>query len=115
MHVLSDDERVREFARGLDAARYQISFSTHRWEALQYIRKNGADVAIIELELGGFAAAKDIRALATVRFVRVVMLCDRAHDKWLSRQAGADVVLVKPLSDLLDLEDAIESILPAIT
>lgn len=115
VHVLSDDERVREFARGLDPARYEVSFSSHRYEALVQVKKKPCDIAVIELELGGFGATKDLRALQTVRYIRVVMLCDRAHDRWLSLQAGADAVIVKPLQDLLQLQNAIELLLPVAT
>lgn len=97
VHVLSDDRKIREAARALPA-RFETSFSQDRLEALLAI-ENGGDIAVIELDLGGFGVAKEIRERTPNRHVRIVMICSRPHDRWLCRQAGADEVLVKPLRD----------------
>jgi CheY-like chemotaxis protein len=85
---------------------YSIQFSTDKWEALRQIEAE-ADVAVIELDLGGFGITRDIRERTPERHVHVVMLCSRPHDRWLCKQAGADEVLIKPLGDLSVLVKAI--------
>lgn len=110
VHVLSDDQRVVHAARSL-APRFNVTFSENRQEALETMEREGADVAIVELELGGFGVVKDIRGRNSISDARVVMLCDRPHDRWLCKQAGADEVLVKPLSDLSVLAKTVESLL----
>lgn len=97
VHVLSEDPRVLDAARALPA-RFDTSFSDNRLEALRIIEE-GADIAVICLDLGGFGIAKEVRDATPDRPLRIVMLCSRPHDRWLCREAGADEVLIKPLRD----------------
>ena len=72
--------------------------------------------AVLELQMGdygGFALAKDLRALPSMSDLPLVMLCDRPHDRWLCRQAGAAEVIVKPMPDPTVLLDAVDAALPA--
>ena len=87
-------------------ASYSVAFSTDKWEALRAI-ETGAEIAVIELDLGGFGITRDIRERTNDRHVRIVMLCSRPHDRWLCKQAGADQVLIKPLGDTSVLTNAI--------
>jgi CheY-like chemotaxis protein len=105
VHVFSSDERIREAAGALPS-RYSATFSSDKWQALKDIAHN-ANVAVIELDLGGFGVTKEIRERTRDRHVRVIMLCSRPHDRWLCKQAGADEVLVKPLSDVSLLVNAV--------
>lgn len=105
VHVLSDDRKIREATGGLPA-RFVTTFSEDRLEALRAI-ENEVDIAVIELDLGGFGIAKEVRERTPNRRVRIVMICSRPHDRWLCRQAGADEVLVKPLRDTSLLTRAI--------
>lgn len=105
VHVLTRDERVRQAARGLVSSRTEVSFSEDASDAPQGAA--GCDVAVIDLQLGGFSVVRELRALATTENIRVVMLCDRPHDRWLCMQAGADQVIVKPLPDTTTLSNAI--------
>jgi DNA-binding response OmpR family regulator len=107
VHVLSSDERIREAARALPS-NYSVSFSTDKWEGIHEIARN-AEIAVIELDPGGFGVTKEIRERSRDRKVRVIMICSRPHDRWLCKQAGADEVLVKPLSDISQLTRAITS------
>ncbi len=88
---------MQEAAKSLPST-YLLRFSTDKWEALAPIESE-ADVAVIELDLGGFGITRDIRERTPDRHVRIVMLCSRPHDRWLCKQAGADEVLIKPLGD----------------
>jgi DNA-binding response OmpR family regulator len=110
VQVVSNDERVTRAARSLPNA-YDVTISRNREQALAAIEKQGCDLAVLDLEGGGFATAKDLRASDATREARIVMLCDRPHDRWLCFQAGADEVIVKPLPDVLTLVKAIESTL----
>lgn len=110
VHVLTSDDRVREAARALNSDRFQVTFSTNREQALSLTHEKGCDVAVIDLEGGGFGTTRDLHARESTKHTRVVMLCDRPHDRWLCFQAGATAVIVKPLPDVLTLTAAIESI-----
>jgi CheY-like chemotaxis protein len=83
-----------------------VSFSTDKFQGIEEISSH-ADVAVIELDLGGFGVTKEVRERTPDRHVRLVLVCSRAHDRWLCKQAGADDVVVKPLSDVSQLSRAI--------
>lgn len=109
VHVLSLDEHVTQAAKALDADRYELSFSADRRSALDRM-KQGCDVAIIDLRSNGFAVARDLKFDPSTQNVLVVMLCDRAADRWLCHQAGAQEVIVKPMSDPSELTSAVERV-----
>jgi DNA-binding response OmpR family regulator len=114
VHVLTDDERLRESASALREDRFDVVISSDPAGTVASVRGRGDEVAVLELQLGaygGFAVAKDLHAVRPD--VHLVMVCDRPHDAWLCRQAGAEAVLVKPLPDPADLEAAIESVVKA--
>lgn len=114
VHVFTDDDRVREAARSLPPARFAVSYSATAPAAIDEVRRTKPSLAVLELRVGdygGFALAKDLRALPSMANLPLVMLCDRPHDRWICRQAGARAVIVKPLSDPMALLDAVESAL----
>ena len=114
VHIVTDDDRVRQAGRSLPADRFAVTFSASATDALAQVRKTRPSVAVLELRLGdygGFALAKDLHALPSMRDLPLVMLCDRPHDRWLCRQAGAREVIVKPLPDPTVLLDALDGAL----
>ena len=114
VHVFTDDDRIREAARSLPAARYAVTYSQTAPDAIDEVRKTRPAAAVLELRVGdygGFALAKDIHALPSMGNLPLVMLCDRPHDRWLCHQAGARQVIVKPLPDPMVLLLALDAVL----
>jgi DNA-binding response OmpR family regulator len=114
VHVFTDDDRIREAARSLPAARYAVTYSQTAPDAIDEVRKTRPAAAVLELRVGdygGFALAKDIHALPSMGNLPLVMLCDRPHDRWLCHQAGARQVIVKPLPDPMVLLVALDAVL----
>ena len=114
VHVFTDDDRIREAARSLPAARYVVTYSATAPDAIDEVRKTRPAAAVLELRVGdygGFALAKDIHALPSMGSLPLVMLCDRPHDRWLCHQAGAQQVIVKPLPDPMALLLALDAVL----
>lgn len=109
VHVLALDERIREAARALESSRFEVTFSSNRAEAIAAVESSQPDIVVIDLILGGFDVARDLRARPHLD-VKLIMFCDRPHDRWLCRQAGAQEVIVKPLADVSSLLQAIESV-----
>lgn len=107
VHVLAADERLIEAAKSLPQSRFRVEFSTDLDQALKMIASDPCDVAVIDLDLNGFALAKDLRAAPETSATRIVMVCGRFQDRWLCRQAGADEVLIKPIPDVSDLVSAV--------
>jgi CheY-like chemotaxis protein len=114
VHVFTDDDRIRQAARSLPAARYSVTYSDTAPDAIDEVRKSRPAVAVLELRVGdygGFALAKDLHALPSMGNLPLVMLCDRPHDRWLCHQAGARQVIVKPLPDPMVLLLALDAAL----
>ena len=114
VHVFTDDDRIRQAARSLPAARYFVTYSDTAPDAIDEVRKSKPAVAVLELRVGdygGFALAKDLHALPSMGNLLLVMLCDRPHDRWLCHQAGAKQVIVKPLPDPMVLLLALDAAL----
>ena len=114
VHVFTDDDRVRQAARSLPPARFAVSYSATAPSAINEVLRTKPSIAVLELRVGdygGFALAKDLRALPSMADLPLVMLCDRPQDRWICRQAGARAVIVKPLSDPMALLDAVETAL----
>jgi len=104
--VLSRDPKVQKAAGSLEQRGCAITYAPKPLGAARAAR--GCDVAVIDLDRGGYSVAKDIKA--STPDTKVVMLCDRSHDRWLCMQAGADIVFIKPLQDLPDFVEQIQAL-----
>ena len=116
VHIFTDDDRVRQAGESPPVRRFVVTYSSTAEDALAEVRRTRPSVAVLELRVGdygGFALAKDLRALPSMSDLPLVMLCDRPHDRWLCRQAGAAEVIVKPMPDPTVLLDALDAALPA--
>ena len=112
--MVTDDERTKEAGRALPPERFEVAFASSAQEALAEVLRYPPEVAVLDLhvgDFGGFALAKELRDIPDIAPVQLVMLCDRPHDRWLCRQAGAVAVLVKPVDDPTDLLDALDAAL----
>jgi DNA-binding response OmpR family regulator len=63
---------------------------------------------------GGFSLASDLHQSERLKEVPIVMLIERDQDAWLADQAGARVVLRKPLEPAV-LVDAVLSVLSEVS
>lgn len=111
VQVIARDGRVREAARALPADQFEVVFSMDRQHALSMLGEKRCDIVVVELEVGGFGIVRELRDIPSAQAAGVIMLCDRPHDRWLSMQAGADEVIVKPLEDITTLKDAIQRLI----
>jgi DNA-binding response OmpR family regulator len=112
--IVSEDQRVIEAGKALPADRFVVTFVATAQEALAEAMNNRPEVAVLELhvgDFGGFALAKELRDLPEMTPFALIMLCDRPHDRWLCRQAGAAAVIVKPVADPTELLSALDSVL----
>lgn len=66
--------------------------------------QDGAEVAVVDLQVGSMGGMAVIRALRTavdngeLDRVRMVLLLDRSADDFLARRAGADASVLKPFT-----------------
>ncbi|MEO7803627.1 MAG: hypothetical protein ABIS18_04110 [Actinomycetota bacterium] len=111
VRVLAGDESVRDAATSLPQPRFDVDLYRDKKSFLAVSERGDCDVAVIDLQLGGFSAARDLRDLPEMSEALVVMLCEREQDRWLCKQGGADLVLVKPLQDVTTLMTALDSVL----
>lgn len=99
--AVSDDPNVLDDLRfGLPAELEAVGAEDAR-AAIRDLSDGAAPAAIVvDLQTGsagGFALARDLSQVPSLRSVPVVMLIERDQDRWLARQAGAREVLRKPL------------------
>ncbi|MDQ3985305.1 MAG: response regulator [Actinomycetota bacterium] len=103
--VVSDDPNLRAGAEFAFSDDEEISLATDSRDAWPKLDE-ATDVVVVDIQTGragGFNLTRDIRAANKLRDVPILMLLERDQDRWLARQAGADVARVKPLtaSDLV--------------
>lgn len=115
--IVSEDDRVRQAGRALPPDHYEVTYASSAQSAIAEALRYPPEVAVLELQVGdfgGFALAKQLRDLPGIKPFQLVMLCDRPHDRWLCRQAGAAAVIVKPLADPSELRDALDAVMAAV-
>lgn len=109
VQVLTTDERIAGAARSLDDSIYSLEFPSDMSSLLTSMDASGLDVAVLDLRLGGFSTAKEIRMRPDGDKVALVMVCERFQDKWVCLQSGADEVVLKPLPNTTTLVNAVVS------
>lgn len=113
VHIVSGDARILQAARALPEGRFEVRVSAVPRDAERVVQAAHFDVAVIDLHPGGFSLARLLREDPVSATTRIVMLCERAQDVWLCRQAGASEVLIKPLTDPTILTEAVDKVLEA--
>ena len=114
VHIVTDDERILQAGRDLPPERFEVTFSATAEDALSAAMQSHPEVAVMELHIGdhgGFSLAREFRDIPGMPEFRLIMLCDRPHDRWLCRQAGAEQVIVKPMADPSELLQALDAVL----
>ena len=98
--VVSDDPEVSEELRfALDGA-VDVLGANDGQTALDSLQRVTPDVVVVDLKTGrsgGFALAKDMSQSRRLASVPIMILLERSQDRWLAEQAGAAVVLRKPI------------------
>lgn len=105
---------MQQAGRALPPEQFEVTYATSAQAAMAQAVRYPPEVAVLELQVGdfgGFALAKQLRDLLATKPFQLVMLCDRPHDRWLCRQAGAAAVIVKPLGDPSELRDALDAVM----
>ncbi len=105
VHV-EDDDVIREAtALGLQRIGYDVHGEADGLEGLEYLRKNSADIVLLDVMLPGLSGAALCRKLREFSQVPVIMLSAR-HDNVdvvAGLDAGADDYVAKPVAlDVLD-------------
>lgn len=103
--VVADDAWVENDVRAaLTDPGTVISAVSDPRQAVEAAASEGADLAVVDLQvgsMGGMAVVRALRsAMATEEIgrLRTVMLLDRSADRFLARRAGADESVIKPFS-----------------
>jgi len=99
--VVSGDPAVADSLRfGLPAGLETVPASDARAAWKELAEGVVPVAAVVELRTGssgGFSLARDLNARPHLSNVPIVMLIERDQDRWLAREAGAEVILRKPL------------------
>ena len=113
--VVSDDPAVEEEVRfglpeGLGIVSYNDAASAI--EALATFTPLAVLVDLRTGHSGGYSLAMDMSQTARLARIPVIVAIERDQDRWLAKQAGASLVLRKPLNSN-ELWAAVSSVLAA--
>ena len=98
---VTDDPDVQddaEFAFPTDVKVRCVPDAREAWSVLQTMTPHAVVVDIQSGSAGGITLSKDMSQDPRLDPVPILMLLQRAEDRWLASQGGADAVLVKPVA-----------------
>ncbi len=98
--VVSDDPDVSDEARFALPGDLTIELATDGTEAIDKLASLRVSVVIVDLRTGragGYALARDMSQQSKLAGIPIVILIEREQDRWIAGQAGAAVILRKPL------------------
>ena len=110
--VVSDDPLILEEVRYGFPERVRVHCTSDAREAVAWMRDERPTVVLVDIQTGsagGFSLARDMAQTARLRNVPICMLLEREQDRWLAREAGAQMLRMKPIgagdlvADVLDL------------
>lgn len=79
-----------------------VSDAREAWTELETMTPHAVVVDIQSGSAGGITLSKDMSQDPRLEPVPIVMLLQRAEDRWLAKEGGANTILVKPVpSDAL--------------
>ncbi|MFC1631266.1 response regulator [Candidatus Omnitrophota bacterium] len=112
--LICDDEKgVRESFEHILAERYQLSFVADGTQAIEHIRKNPADLLILDLKMpkmSGMKALKEIKKINPAQKVIVVTGYSAVSTAYQAVKAGASDYIPKPF----DKEHILEAVAAAL-
>jgi DNA-binding response OmpR family regulator len=103
--VVSDDSMVQQEAQFGFPTGVEIVAARDSHEALMQMKAAVPSVVVVDIQTGnagGFALAREMKALSRLARVPILMLLERDQDRWLAQQAGASEIATKPI-DASDL------------
>lgn len=99
--VVTDDQRLRAELVDAFPAGYTVTVSQDAREAREYLENHRASVLVVDIRTGsagGYGLLKEMQQDPRIADVPAVMVLERVQDKWLAKEAGARVILTKPIA-----------------
>ena len=104
--VVSEDPRMLDWVRTSVGSDAEYLFAANGLDALRSARADRLDIVIADETtepFGAFGLSRELKMLRNPP--RVIVILDRAQDKWLAKWSGADRWFVRPV-DPFELADA---------
>ncbi len=98
--VVTDETALAELCRFGFPHAHDIRIVDDARAAMDTMRYLTPDLVVVDIQThsaGGYGLCKDMDNDGRLSAVPVLMLVERAQDRWLARQAGADLVLTRPV------------------
>jgi DNA-binding response OmpR family regulator len=108
--VVSEDPRMLDFIRASVGADATYVFASNGLDALRTARDDTPDIVIADETtepFGAFGTSREFKMLE--RSPRVVVILERAQDRWLAKWSGADRWFVRPV-DPFELAEAVRTL-----
>jgi len=101
---------ANEVKAALSVGDWNLAELSDSTRALEVVQETGPDVLIVDMQVGSMGGMAVIRAIrgevAPQHRPRMVLLLDRAADRFLAGRAGADACVQKPI-DTAELRNAL--------
>ena len=113
--VVSPDPDVQDGIRFGLTTEFDVVCVNDATIAIQTLQTMSPSIVVVDLLVGpagGYALARDMSQDRRLAQIPVVILVERDQDRWLAKQAGAALVLRKPI-DANVFEPAVSSLLEA--
>ncbi len=98
--VVSDDPDVADEARFALRDEVTVETAVDATDALRKLALLAPAAVVVDLQTGragGYSLAREMSQLTRLSSIPIVMLIEREPDRWIADQAGAEVVLRKPV------------------
>lgn len=101
MLVVSDNQDVQDELKWAFGSKVEVVEAREARDAWLTMQADLPSVVVVDLQTGsagGFGLCHDMKANGRYNNVPLIMLIERPQDDWLALQAGADQVMVKPVT-----------------
>jgi DNA-binding response OmpR family regulator len=97
---VSRDQRLIDQATYAFGDDVEVLFASDARDAEEMLAKDVPTAVVVDLatgKAGGYALARDMSQLDSLKDVPVMILLEREQDRWLASSAGATAVRTKPI------------------
>jgi DNA-binding response OmpR family regulator len=98
---VSRDDRIIDEARHAFGDDVEVLLAQDARDASVLLSTEVPDAVVVDLSTGksgGYALARDMSQVDSLRAVPVMILLERKQDEWLAHEAGATLIRTKPVN-----------------
>lgn len=108
--LVTDDDQLRLELTNAFPSGYAVDVESDARGGRAYLESNRPSLVVVDIQTGsagGYGLLKVMQEDMRIAVVPAVMILERSQDGWLAKQAGAQVVLTKPVAAERVVADAL--------